>query len=285
MNTHLPGPALPAQQTGDFFIQALSDGHLPGSLELLSHIDPADALQLQARAGVHDPASIHINAYLVRGQGRTMLIDAGAGGVRGWGGQLTANLARAGVQPAEVDAVLLTHAHPDHVGGLLDAQGGAVFANAELLIHPRELAFWQDDANLARSNARARGNFLLARQVVARYRHHLRVAEEGEVLPGIHMLPLPGHSAGHVGYRIESDGRSALIWGDIVHFPHIQIARPAVSIAFDQDPLLAAATRSRLLDVVSADGLVVAGMHLGELGFARIHRVGNGFGIRYEDRR
>jgi glyoxylase-like metal-dependent hydrolase (beta-lactamase superfamily II) len=95
-------------------------------------------------------------------------------------------------------------------------------------------------------------------------------------------MPLPGHTAGHSGYRIESGGRSLLIWGDIVHFPQIQIARPDVSIAFDQDPLLSAETRSTLLDVVSSDNIVIAGMHLGELGFAHIRRKGNLYRIVYE---
>lgn len=95
-------------------------------------------------------------------------------------------------------------------------------------------------------------------------------------------MPLLGHTAGHSGYRIESDDRSLFVWGDIVHFPQIQIARPDVSIAFDQDPILSADTRSRLLDVVSADKLLIAGMHLGELGFAHIERIGNMYKISYE---
>lgn len=185
------------------------------------------------------------------------------------------------MQPTDVDTILLTHAHPDHVGGLLDAQGHPVFPNAELLIHPRELSFWEDDGNLARSNDRARGNFLLARQVFAGYRRNLRLLAEGDVLPGISMVPLSGHTPGHTGYRVESEDRSALIWGDIVHFPHIQIARPDVSIAFDQDPQRAAAARSALLDMVSADQLMAAGMHLGELGFVRIQRIGRGYSFTY----
>lgn len=281
MNPSIIEPGLPARQIGDFLIQAISDGHLTARLDLLSAIDPAEATRLQLQAGASDPCSIHINCYLVRGRGRTMLIDAGAGGIKGWGGQLKANLARAGVQPPDVDTILLTHAHPDHIGGLLDAQGQAVFPGAELLIHPRELSFWEDDGNLARSNERARGNFLLARQVFAGYRRNLRLLVQGDVLPGISMVPLAGHTPGHTGYRLESGGSSALIWGDIVHFPHIQIARPEVSIAFDQDPGLAAVARSRLLDVVSTDALLVAGMHLGELGFAHIQRKGKGYAITY----
>ncbi|MBP2154268.1 glyoxylase-like metal-dependent hydrolase (beta-lactamase superfamily II) [Erwinia rhapontici] len=110
----------------------------------------------------------------------------------------------------------------------------------------------------------------------------MRTFTDNEVLPGISAMPLLGHTAGHSGYRIESDNRSLLVWGDIVHFPQIQIARPDVSIAFDQDPLLSAETRSKLLDVVSSDKLLIAGMHLGELGFAHIRRKGKLYKIFYE---
>ncbi|MEF2268549.1 MBL fold metallo-hydrolase [Janthinobacterium sp. LS2A] len=276
---HIP---FPSQQIGEFSITAISDGHLSASLDLLSNIDVMHASKLQQDAGVNDPSSIHINCYLVRGRGRTILIDAGAGGFKQWGGKLKVNLALAGVQPSDIDTILLTHAHPDHVGGLLYASGEAAFPDAQLVVHQHEVSFWEDDGNLSRASDRARGNFLFARKVFEKYREKMRLFTENEVLPGISAMPLPGHTAGHSGYRIESGGRSLLIWGDIVHFPQIQIARPDVSIAFDQDPLLSAATRSTLLDVVSADNILIAGMHLGELGFARIRRKGNLYKIVYE---
>ena len=272
----------PSQQIGEFSITAISDGYLSASLDLLSNIDRMDASKLQQDAGVNDPSSIHINCYLVRGRGRTILIDAGAGGFKHWGGKLKVNLALAGAQASDIDTILLTHAHPDHVGGLLDASGEAAFPDAQLVVHQHEVAFWEDDGNLSRASERARGNFLFARKVFDKYREKMRLFTGNEVLPGISAMPLPGHTAGHSGYRIESGDRSLLIWGDIVHFPQIQIARPDVSIAFDQDPLLSAATRSTLLDVVSADSILIAGMHLGELGFARIQRKGNLYRIVYE---
>lgn len=95
-------------------------------------------------------------------------------------------------------------------------------------------------------------------------------------------MPLPGHTDGHTGFLFESGDQGLLVWGDIVHFPHIQIRRPDVSIAFDQDPSLAAATRSWLLDLVSSEGFLIAGMHLGELGFARIKQTKGEYSLLYE---
>jgi len=273
---------LPSQQIGDYSITAISDGYLGASLDFLANITPTEAARLQLAAGISNPASIHINCYLVRGRGRTILIDAGAGGFKQWGGELPANLALAGVKPGEIDTILLTHAHPDHIGGLLNAVGEMAFVNAELVVHERELMFWEDDGHLGQASERARGNFLFARRVFERYRKNLRPFTTNDVLSGISAMPLPGHTVGHCGYCFESGLGSLLVWGDIVHFPQIQIARPDVTIAFDQDPLLSAATRTRLLDVASSDNLMVAGMHLGSLGFAHIKRSGNSYVIAYE---
>ncbi|WP_277990419.1 MBL fold metallo-hydrolase [Pandoraea sp. LA3] len=277
----VPPHTFPSQQVGDFTVTAISDGYLTASLDFLSNIDTAEAGRIQEEAGEQAPAAIHINCYVVQGAGRTVLIDGGAGGIKQWGGHLKGNLLLAGIEPADIDTVLLTHAHPDHVGGLM-TEGEVAFPNAELVVDRREVAFWEDDANLARASERAQGNFRIARQVFDGYRARLRMFDAGEVLPGIRAMSLPGHTEGHTGYLVESRDAGLLVWGDIVHFPHIQIQRPDVSIAFDQDTSLAAATRTRLLDRVSADRLLIAGMHLGELGFASIRQQKGAYRIEYE---
>lgn len=111
----------------------------------------------------------------------------------------------------------------------MNASGEAVFPNAELVAHHREVVFWEDDGNLSRAPERARGNFLAARQAFDGYREPLRTFDAGEVFAGMTAVPLPGHTAGHAGYRLESGGQNLLVWGDLVQFPEIQIPRPDVS--------------------------------------------------------
>ncbi|MGC6387464.1 MBL fold metallo-hydrolase [Ewingella sp. S1.OA.A_B6] len=269
----------PTRDLGDIEVTAVSDGYLQVGFAMLSNVDEQECEDIQRSAQVNELNAVHINTFLVRRKGKNILIDSGAGGVKGWGGRLIANLARLGIQPDEIDAVLLTHAHPDHIGGLLNAEGEAVFSNAELIINSDEFNYLEDDENFAAVSDRIKGNFLLARSVFKRYQKSLRMIDEGEVFPGIFAIPLKGHTPGHTGYRIEGKTGSLLIWGDIVHFPHIQLLKPDVAIAFDYDPQMAAETRSRMLDVVSSDKILVGGMHFGEQGFGYIEKLKSGYGI------
>ena len=269
-------PAFLSRQIGDFQVTPLSDGSMAAGLALLSGINIDDAADIQRSAGVIDPGNIDISGYLIRGRGRTILVDAGTGS-----GVLETSLRAAGSAPDDVDTVLLTHAHPDHIGGLLDANSAPRYPNARLHLHPLEAEYWQDDVMLRRANERGQRNFALARRTLDAYSRSLGFLDEREAVAGIRPLWLPGHTPGHIGFRIDAAAQSLLIWGDIVHFPHIQTARPAAAVAFDCDPAQARATREAILAQAVSENLLIAGMHLGGSGFAHIVPTSHGYRIQY----
>lgn len=272
-------PAFLTRQIGDFQVTALSDGSMGVGLALLSGITHDDAAEIQRNAGVIAPGNIDISGYLIRGRGRTILVDAGTGG-----SVLETSLRAAGTAPDDVDTLLLTHAHPDHIGGLLDTNGAPRYRHARLYLHPLEAEYWQDDAMLNRANERGQRNFALARRTLDAWSRRLSFLDGREIVTGIRPLWLPGHTPGHSGFRIDSATQNLLIWGDIVHFPHIQAARPAAAIAFDCDPVRARATREAIFAQAASENLLIAGMHLGGSGFAHIVPAAHGYRIVYSAR-
>ena len=269
------------KKIGDIEVTALSDGRLATSLDVVLGMDRAEAARLAGTTGgdVH----IAVNAFLLKRARKWALIDAGAGNSMGSAlGRLAENLRAFGVAPEEIAAVFLTHIHPDHSNGLVDASGRAIYPNAELIMHEAEARFWLDRDEASGANERIRRNIAKAAVATAPYRQRMRAVRDGEAMAGVAAVALPGHTPGHTGWLIASAKDSLLIWGDLVHLASVQVARPDTGLVFDVDPQAACATRLRTFDRVAADRLKVAGAHMDFPGFGTIVRKGSGFAFEPE---
>jgi len=279
-------PGVYHRRIGEIVVTALSDGYLDGSVDVLRNIE-ADEANRQLTAAFRPGRRTAVNCFAIHSAGRLALIETGSGNyLQPTAGQLPRNLKAAGIDPAAIEAVLLTHMHPDHSAGLSDpATGARRFPNARLVVHANEPKHWHDDAAMERASERARKlYFQCAREQVAPYMDRMDSFTRAgqEVFPGVTTVPLHGHTPGHTGYLIASGGEHLLIWGDIVHVPDIQVEHPEVAIEFDTDMNAAIATRRRALDMAASDRLLVAGMHIHYPGFAHIVRRGSGYALLQE---
>lgn len=279
-------PGLYRLRIGAIEVTALLDGHTAFTDQALPNLfpayDAAAAERLRHQAFV-PPGGIPlaVNAYLVNTGAQLILVDAGAAGALGPTlGQIPRNLAAAGVEPSQIDAILITHFHRDHAAGLLDQEGRALFPNAELIAAEAEIAYWDDDAAMSAARPAVRNFFEPARRSLAPYRSRLRRITPGQdVAPGVTTLPLPGHTPGHMGVRVHSGSEQMMMWGDLVHTQSLQMPRPDWSIAFDSDPAQAAETRRRTFDAAATDRMLIAGMHLNFPGIGYVVRRQEGYGF------
>jgi glyoxylase-like metal-dependent hydrolase (beta-lactamase superfamily II) len=275
-------PAFIRRKVGEIEVFALMDGFGVFPTAMLSGFDAAKA-EASAK-DAHKPfegqqMTIGINAYLVKTGDRIIAVDAGAPSAMGptvakW----ASSLAAAGFSPDQVDTVFLTHLHADHVGGLADATGAATLPKAQLITAQAEWAFTHDAAVYAALPAEFQPMIDTSRAMVKPYDAMKTLIQPGdEIAPGLTTVAMPGHTPGHLGLRIDSGNESLLIWGDLLHSTAFQFANPEWSIAFDADQALAAASRKAALDMVSADGMMVAGMHLDFPGFGYVEKAAQGY--------
>ena len=273
-------PGFYHRRIGDIVVTALSDGYLDGTVDVMQNISGADATALLT--GAFRPGRrTSVNCYLIYAAGRLALVETGSGDyLLPTAGKLQANLKAAGVNPADIDTVILTHMHPDHSAGLTNPKTGEkFFPNAELAVHENEPKHWRDDAAMNAAPQRAKDlYFQCAREQMAPYHNQMKpFTGSVEVFPGVRSMPMQGHTPGHSGYMVSSGKDSLLIWGDIIHVPEVQIPRPEVTMAFDTDPHMAAATRTKTFDMVTNDRQLIAGMHVHFPGFAHLARSGDGY--------
>lgn len=205
--------------------------------------------------------------------------DTGTGGHLGEGtGRLRDNLRAAGFAPSAVVAVVFTHFHPDHVSGLTDAEGKAVFPNAALHVPAPEWNFWNDEGAMSRAPEAQRPAFRNVRERFAPYAERLNRFEPGaEVMPGIKSIATHGHTPGHTSYVVENDGERVLILGDVTNRPELFVRNPGWHAVFDMDPAMAEATRRRVLDMAAGERLRIAAYHWPFPALGHVAKDGEGY--------
>jgi glyoxylase-like metal-dependent hydrolase (beta-lactamase superfamily II) len=266
-----------AKKIGDITITALSDGVLATSFDVVLGVEKPEIERLSGKQST-DPVHIDVNAFLLERNGKYALIDTGSGNTMGPTlGKLPESLRALGIAPESIGTIFLTHLHPDHSNGLIDDDGRAIYPSAEVILHEREASFWLDRNEASGATDRIRRNIAKARVTTAPYRTRMRNVGDGEVMPGISAVLMPGHTPGHTGWLIQSGGDGLLIWGDLVHLATIQVPRPGTGLIYDVDPQMAGETRARMFDRIAADRLAVAGAHMDFPGFGTLSRKGTDF--------
>ncbi len=257
-------------------VSVLTDGASVFGAEMFPATEPAhiDGLLKAAR---ESEVRTNFNANLIRTGDRVVLVDAGAGALFGPAcGHVPEGLAGLGITRDQVDTFYVTHLHPDHIGGAMTADGQAMFPNAELVVQRADADFWSGE--IPGAPEMILNWQKLAQGLLAAYGDRLRLIEgEAEIVPGMHSLPLPGHTPGHAGYRLTSGEEQLIHVGDIVHAPHVQISDPEVAVVFDIDAEQARVSRKRLLDQLATEGSLITGGHLLAPAFNRVTRDGRGY--------
>jgi len=223
------------------------------------------------------------NPIVVNTGSKLTLIDTGLGsGVfeksKGALGQLGANFQAAGIDPKSIDAVIITHCHPDHINGLVGSDGKPAFPNAEVFVPAAELRYWSDDGAMSRASAGLKGNFNNTRRVFQALNNKMTPYEAGkELIPGLTTVATPGHTPGHMSLILSSGNAKLFIQADVTNVPYLFARNPGWHVMFDMDGAAAEATRRKVYDMLVAEKMLMQGFHYPFPSLAHIEKSGSGY--------
>ena len=225
-----------------------------------------------------DSIVLEQNSPIVNFGDRLVLFDTGMGTSKAFGpttGRQQKSMAEAGIKPADIDAVVLSHAHIDHIGGIVDADNQVLFPNAQFYIAQSDYDYWTDEGKLG---SPLKDFVIHARKNLLPVRDRLVFYKDGqEFLPGIQALAAPGHTVGHTMFMITSEGKSFAFLGDLTHHQILLMEKPRMEFSYDTDPKQAAASRVKMLGMLAADKVAVMSYHYPWPGYGHVVKSGDGF--------
>lgn len=280
------GWAVTTMTSGDLQIDSISDGHIEFPPDFaFSTIPEAERPALLAQLGIDPTATVHspLNVTLMRQGDRVVLFDVGSGpDFVPTAGKLAEALAAVEVSPEDVTDVLFTHGHPDHLWGLLDEFDEPLFPNAALRMGQVEFDYWTDPETV-NTIGEERQSFAAGamRRLTAIGDLIKRFADGDEVIPGVTALMTPGHTPGHMSFKVGTADAGIFVTGDFVTML-AGFLRPDLGTATDQDPKLAAETRAKTLEMLADEGWRILGYHLPDGGIGKVVRKDDAFAFEGE---
>lgn len=281
---NVPAPSVYRFRIGAIEATAISDGPLSlgaPQADLFVGVSKEDFVKILSDNYLPtDKVTLEQNALVLNSGDRLVLFDTGMGADKSLGpdtGRLIINLKAAGIDPADIDAVVLTHAHSDHCWGLTAANGERNFPNAQIYMSQPDFDFWTDEAN-------GRGNDLAKQQIDGARKHLLpnreRIAfiKDGqEILTGVQVMATPGHTVGHVSYMVTSQGKSLCVVGDIAHHHAVSTSNPRAPMAFDTDGRQGVTSRMRTFDMLAAQRVPLLAYHFPWPGIGYVTKQGDAY--------
>ena len=270
---------------GEYEVTILHDGArtFPMPASFVTNVPPDQALVAAGDAFM--PAgkvTVPFNPTLINTGSKLVLIDTGNGpSPDGAVGQLFPNLAAAGVQPGDIDIVVISHLHPDHTNGLRTTDGAIAFPNATIIAPEPDWAFWMSDDNMGRAtDAVTKNYFTNNRKVLTGLDERIGRYKWGqEVAPGITALSTPGHTPGHTSFAVASGSSRMLVQSDVTNIPEFFLRNPDWHVMYDHDPEQAQATRHKFYDMAASEKMLVAGYHFAFPSAGYVEKVGTGYSL------